>query len=79
MLKRLARLLAGFGNRRTQDGHGRSETMHSTTDYARILYQHRWQSLSEWTESLEQLANMTDTQIEEIAQTGQHERSRPQN
>jgi hypothetical protein len=34
----------------------------------RILYQHKWRSLTDWVTTLDQLADLSDAEIEEIQQ-----------
>jgi hypothetical protein len=34
----------------------------------RILYQHKWRSLTDWVTTLDQLADLSDEEIEEIQQ-----------
>jgi hypothetical protein len=34
----------------------------------RILYQHKWRSLQDWVTTLDELADLSDAEIEEIQQ-----------
>jgi hypothetical protein len=59
--------LANTGSRATLDDiQDKGADMSDLEHLNRILYQHKWRSLQDWVTTLDELADLSDDEIEEI-------------
>jgi hypothetical protein len=62
-------LLANTGSRAVLDDiQDKGADMSDLEQLNRILYQHKWRTLQDWVTTLDELADLSDEEIEEIQQ-----------
>jgi hypothetical protein len=53
-------------NRRRGETRHRKAALEDLNQISRVLYRHKWASLEDWVRSLDELADLTDDEIDEV-------------